>query len=177
MIIVQNYINGKFESIDSTIEHFAEKALRDGVIKTQADRGSAIVLHSKTGAILAMANYPGFDPNRYQKFSRALQLNRAATAGYEPGSTFKMITIAAALNEGEISPEQKFFCENGKYKIGNNLVRDTSSHGIMTLKQILKKSSNICAAKIGMSMTPAKFHEYIYNLNLYSKYYYLINIF
>ncbi|MED6339937.1 MAG: penicillin-binding protein 2 [SAR324 cluster bacterium] len=148
-------------SIDSTIQHFAEKALRDGVIKTQADRGSAIVLHSKTGAILAMANYPGFDPNRYQKFSRALQLNRAATAGYEPGSTFKMITIAAALNEGEISPEQKFFCENGKYKIGSNLVRDTSSHGIMTLKQILKKSSNICAAKIGMSMTPAKFHEYI----------------
>ncbi len=148
-------------TIDSTIQHFAEKALRDGVIKTRADRGNVIALHSKTGAILAMASYPGFDPNRYQQFSRALQLNRATTSGYEPGSTFKMVTIAAALNEGMISPDQEFFCENGKYKIGRNLVRDTSPHGIMTLKQVLKKSSNICAAKIGMSMSPAKFHEYI----------------
>ena len=148
-------------TIDSTIQHFAEKALRDGVIKTRADRGSVIALHSKTGAILAMASYPGFDPNRYQQYSRALQLNRATTSGYEPGSTFKMVTIAAALNEGMISPDQEFFCENGKYKIGRNLVRDTSPHGIMTLKQVLKKSSNICAAKIGMSMSPAKFHEYI----------------
>ena len=148
-------------TIDSTIQHFAEKALRDGVIKTRADRGNVIALHSKTGAILAMASYPGFDPNRYQQYSRALQLNRATTSGYEPGSTFKMVTIAAALNEGMISPDQEFFCENGKYKIGRNLVRDTSPHGIMTLKQVLKKSSNICAAKIGMSMSPAKFHEYI----------------
>lgn len=148
-------------TIDSTIQHFAEKALRDGVIKTRADRGNVIALHSKTGAILAMASYPGFDPNRYQQYSRALQLNRATTSGYEPGSTFKMVTIAAALNEGMISPDQEFFCENGKYKIGRNLVHDTSPHGIMTLKQVLKKSSNICAAKIGMSMSPAKFHEYI----------------
>ena len=148
-------------TIDSTIQHFAEKALRDGVIKTRADRGNVIALHSKTGAILAMASYPGFDPNRYQQYSRALQLNRATTSGYEPGSTFKMVTIAAALNEGMISHDQEFFCENGKYKIGRNLVRDTSPHGIMTLKQVLKKSSNICAAKIGMSMSPAKFHEYI----------------
>ncbi|MED5436177.1 MAG: penicillin-binding protein 2 [SAR324 cluster bacterium] len=148
-------------TIDSTIQHFAEKALRDGVIKTRADRGNVIALHSKTGAILAMASYPGFDPNRYQQYSRALQLNRATTSGYEPGSTFKMVTIAAALNEGMISPDQEFFCENGKYKIGRNMVHDTSPHGIMTLKQVLKKSSNICAAKIGMSMSPAKFHEYI----------------
>ena len=148
-------------TIDSTIQHFAEKALREGVLKSQADRGTVVVLHAKTGAILAMATYPGFDPNRYQLYSRAHQLNRAATAGYEPGSTFKMITIAAALNEGMISPDQDFFCEDGKYKIGKNFIRDTTPHGTMTLKQVLKKSSNICAAKIGMSMTPAKFHEYI----------------
>ena len=148
-------------TIDSTIQHFAEMALRDGVIKSSADRGTVVALHSKTGAILAMASYPGFDPNQYQLYQRANQLNRAATSGYEPGSTFKMITVAAALNEGIISPDQKFFCEEGKYNIGNNLVRDTSPYGIMTLLQIIKKSSNICAAKIGMSMKPAKFHEYI----------------
>ena len=148
-------------TIDSTIQHFAEKALREGVIKSRADRGTVVAVNSKTGAILAMATYPGFDPNRYQLYSRALQLNRAATSGYEPGSTFKMITIAAALNEGMISPDQEFFCENGKYKIGKNLIHDSTPHGIMTLKQVLKKSSNICAAKIGMSMPPAQFHEYI----------------
>jgi len=148
-------------TIDSTIQHFVEMALRDGVIKSRADRGTVIAIHSKTGAILAMASYPGFDPNQYQLYRREYQLNRAATSGYEPGSTFKMITVAAALNEGIISPDQKFFCEEGKYNIGNNLVRDTSPNGIMSLKQIIKKSSNICAAKIGMSMKPSKFHEYI----------------
>ncbi len=148
-------------TIDSTIQHFAEMAIRDGVIKSRADRGTVVALHSKTGAILAMASYPGFDPNQYQLYLRANQLNRAATSGYEPGSTFKMVTVAAALNEGIISPDQKFFCEEGKYKVGKNIVRDTSPHGIMNLMQVIKKSSNICAAKIGMSMKPAKFHDYI----------------
>ena len=148
-------------TIDSTIQHFAEMAIRDGVLKSRADRGTVVALHSKTGAILAMASYPGFDPNQYQLYHRSYQLNRAATSGYEPGSTFKMVTVAAALNEGKISPDQKFFCEEGKYNIGKNLVHDTSPHGIMTLGQIIKKSSNICAAKIGMSMKPSKFHQYI----------------
>ena len=94
-------------TIDSTIQHFAEKALREGVIKSRADRGAVVALHAKTGAILAMATFPGFDPNRYQHYSRAHHLNHAATVGYEPGSTFKMITIAAGLNEGQISPEQR----------------------------------------------------------------------
>ena len=148
-------------TIDSTIQHFSEMALKDGVINSNADRGTVIVLHSKSGAILAMTSYPGFDPNQYQLYHRANQLNRAATSGYEPGSTFKMITVAAALNEGIISPDQKFFCEEGKYNIGKNLVRDTSPHGTMSLNQIIQKSSNICAAKIGMSMQPLKFYEYI----------------
>ena len=81
-------------TIDSTIQHFSEMALRDGVIKSRADRGTVVALHSKTGAILAMASYPSFDPNRYQLYRRADQLNRAATSGYEPGSTFKMVTVA-----------------------------------------------------------------------------------
>ncbi|MBC8258850.1 MAG: penicillin-binding protein 2 [SAR324 cluster bacterium] len=148
-------------TIDSTIQHFAEKALEEGVLKSRADRGTVVALDSKTGAILAMATFPGFDPNRYQNYSRAHHLNRTATMGYEPGSTFKMITIAAGLNEGLISPDQEFFCEDGKYKIGNNVIRDTSPHGIMTLQQVLKKSSNICAAKIGMSLPPTLFYDYI----------------
>ena len=148
-------------TIDSTIQHFAEKALQEGVVKSQADRGNVVVLHSKTGAILAMASYPGFDPNRYQQYNRNHHLNQAVTLGYEPGSTFKMITIAAGLSENLITPDQEFFCENGAYKIGSNIIRDSSPHGLMTLQQVLKKSSNICSAKIGMSMSPSRFHEYI----------------
>ena len=148
-------------TIDSTIQHFTENELRDGVLKSRADRGTAIALNSKTGAILAMATYPGFDPNRYQFYQRAYQLNRAATSGYEPGSTFKMVTVAAALNERKITPEQKFFCEEGKYNIGKNMIRDTSPYGLIPLMLVIKKSSNICAAKIGMSMKPTKFYEYI----------------
>jgi Cell division protein FtsI/penicillin-binding protein 2 len=135
-------------TIDSTIQHFAEKALREGVIKSRGERGTAVVIHSKTGAVLGMANYPGYDPNRYQRYGRERQLNYAVTAGYEPGSTFKMITVAAGLNEGLISADQEFFCEDGEYKIGSNLIRDSSPKGVLTLKQILKKSSNICAAKL-----------------------------
>jgi len=148
-------------TIDSTIQHFAEKALREGVIKSRGERGTAVVIHAKTGAVLAMANYPGYDPNRYQRYSRERQLNYAVTAGYEPGSTFKMITVAAGLNEGLISADQEFFCEKGEYKIGSNLIRDSSPQGLLTLGQILKKSSNICAAKIGMSIPPSLFYDYI----------------
>ena len=108
-----------------------------------------------------MASYPGFDPNRYQNYSRKHHLNHAVTLGYEPGSTFKMITIAAGLSEGLISPDQKLFCENGEYKIGSNIIRDSSPHALMTIQQVLKKSSNICSAKIGMSMSPSRFYEYI----------------
>ena len=76
-----------------------------------------------------MANYPGYDPNRYQRYSRERHLNYAVTAGYEPGSTFKMVTLAAGLNERLISSDQEFFCEDGEYKIGNNLIRDSSPQG------------------------------------------------
>jgi len=148
-------------TIDNTIQHFAEKALSEGVIKSRGERGTAVVIHAKTGAVLAMANYPGYDPNRYQRYSRERQLNYAVTAGYEPGSTFKMITVAAGLNEGLISADQEFFCEEGEYKIGNNLIRDSSPQGVLTLEQVLKKSSNICAAKIGMSIPPSRFYDYI----------------
>ena len=95
-------------TIDSRIQHLTEKHIAQGVIEAQADRGTAIVMDSSSGAILAVASYPGFDPNRYRQFSRALFLNRAVTSGYEPGSTFKIVTLSAALSEGLISVDQNF---------------------------------------------------------------------
>ena len=148
-------------TLDSRIQHLAEQHLAQGVIESQADRGIVIVLNSKTGAILAITTYPGFDPNRYEQFSRTHYLNRAVTSGYEPGSTFKIVTLSAALSEGLVAVDQQFFCENGKFRVGGHVIRDVKSLGILSLKQVLKKSSNICAAKIGMSLTPKKFYDYI----------------
>ena len=136
------------------------------MIEAQADRGTAIVMDSSSGAILAVASYPGFDPNRYRQFSRAHFLNRAVTSGYEPGSTFKIITLSSALNEGLISVDQNFDCENGEYKVGGHRIRDVKKHQQLSLLQVLKKSSNICAAKIGMRLSPHVFQDYIKNLSL-----------
>ena len=148
-------------TLDSTLQHIAESALRKGVKRVQGKSGVAIVLHAPTGQILAMANYPDFDPNRYRRYDAAQQVNAAITHGYEPGSTFKVITVASALNEGIITPTQEFFCEEGRFQVADRVIRDSRPHGNLEVGQVIQKSSNICAAKIGMEMTPAQFHDYI----------------
>ena len=148
-------------TLDSTLQHIAESALRKGVERVQGKSGVAIVLHTPTGQILALANHPDFDPNRYRQYDAAQQVNAAVTYGYEPGSTFKVITVAAALNEGIITPTQEFFCEEGRFQVADKVLRDSHPHGNLEVGQVIQKSSNICAAKIGMEMKPAQFHDYI----------------
>jgi cell division protein FtsI (penicillin-binding protein 3) len=148
-------------TLDSTLQHIAESALRKGVERVQGKSGVAIVLHTPTGQILALANHPDFDPNRYRQYDAAQQVNAAVTYGYEPGSTFKIITVAAALNEGIITPTQEFFCEEGRFQVADKVIRDSHPHGNLEVGQVIQKSSNICAAKIGMEMKPAQFHDYI----------------
>lgn len=148
-------------TLDSTLQHIAESALRKGVERVQGKSGVAIVLHTPTGQILALANHPDFDPNRYRQYDAAQQVNAAVTYGYEPGSTFKIITVAAALNEGIITPTQEFFCEEGRFQVADKVLRDSHPHGNLEVGQVIQKSSNICAAKIGMEMKPAQFHDYI----------------
>jgi cell division protein FtsI (penicillin-binding protein 3) len=148
-------------TLDSRIQYIAEQALKQGVKATKAKRGSAIVMESRTGAIWAMATYPGFDPNRFSEFDRGLRINPSVTLGYDPGSTLKVVTLAAALNENLITPDQQFFCENGKYRVGNRTINDSTPQGVLTVSEVLQKSSNICAAKIGMLMPKLRFHQYL----------------
>ena len=148
-------------TIDRSIQYFAEKALREGIAKSKARRGSALVMHSSTGAILAMATNPGLNPNHFQDYDRSTYINRTATTGYEPGSTFKPITVAIALEERKIQPDQIFFCEKGKYRIANKTIHDTHPYENMSVREIIQKSSNICAAKIGALLKPERFHHYI----------------
>ena len=148
-------------TLDSSIQYFAEKALKKGVQAAQAKKGIAIVMESQTGAILALAHTPGFDPNHFQKFPRTHYLNYAVTTGYEPGSTLKLITIATALEENVIDAEQAFFCENGVFQIADQKIRDIQAYGWLTVEEIIQKSSNICSSKVGLSINKETFFDYL----------------
>ena len=135
-------------TIDQTVQFIAERTLEDTVTEFNADSGIAIVMEPKSGALLAIAQYPFFNPNAYREFKSANWRNRAITDAIEPGSTLKIFSATAAIEFGDSSPNTIFFCENGAYRIGRKIVRDVSAHGWLSLQQIVKYSSNIGAIKI-----------------------------
>jgi cell division protein FtsI (penicillin-binding protein 3) len=148
-------------TIDRTIQHIAQKALESSVTEYAAQSGMAIVMAPSTGEVLALAHYPFFNPNRYRDFSREAWRNRAITDPFEPGSTMKMFSVAAAIDSGVCSPSTIFFCENGEYRIGRNIIHDTKSHGWLSLQQIVKFSSNIGSVKMAEKLGPRQLHDYL----------------
>jgi cell division protein FtsI (penicillin-binding protein 3) len=146
-------------TIDNTIQYIAESALKETVEEYSALSGLALVMNPQTGAVLALANYPLFNPNSYVEFEKSIWRNRALTDTFEPGSTMKIFSAAAALEHGKISPHQIFFCENGSYRIGKNVVRDTHKHAWLSLQQIVKFSSNIGAVKVAQEVGAKKLHR------------------
>ncbi len=134
-------------TLDRQIQYFTEKALAKAVEDAKAVSGMAIVLDPKTGELLALANFPSFNPNA-PGASRELFRNRAALDVFEPGSTFKSFSIAAALDEGAIKYEDVFYCEEGRWDVGGHTIHDTHPHGWLTPAKILQVSSNIGSAKI-----------------------------
>lgn len=146
-------------TIDNTIQYIAESALKETVDEYSALSGMALVMNPQTGAILALAHYPLYNPNSYGDFEKSLWRNRALTDKFEPGSTMKIFNAAAALEHGKISPHQIFFCENGAYRIGKNVVHDIHKHAWLSLQQIIKYSSNIGAVKIGEAVGARKLHR------------------
>lgn len=148
-------------TIDRTIQHIAQKALEASVTEYEAQSGIAIVMAPATGEVLALAHYPFFNPNRYRDFGRESWRNRAITDPFEPGSTMKMFSVAAAIDSGVCSPSTIFFCENGEYRIGRNTIHDTKSHGWLSLQQIVKFSSNIGSVKMAEKLGPRQLHDYL----------------
>jgi len=140
--------NNLILTVDRTIQHIAESALEEAVDKFSANSGMAIVMAPKTGAILAMAHYPFFNPNTFSGFKKELWRNRAIADQFEPGSTMKIFSAAAALESGKCTQNTIFYCENGSYGIGKDIVHDTKPHGWMSLQQIVKYSSNIGIVKV-----------------------------
>lgn len=151
-------------TIDEVIQFIAEHHLKKQVEKYQADSGMALVMEPYTGEVYAMANIPQFNPNKYQAYIREKRKNRIISNSYEPGSIFKPITAAAALDSGAVEKTSDlFFCENGKFRIGKKVIREAANHkfGWMSLRDIIAKSSNIGSIKIAQQLGEQNFYNYI----------------
>jgi len=153
--------NNVILTLDKNIQYLAEKELAKAVTESGAKAGVALVMEPQTGRILAMANYPGFNPNVYYKYQAAQLRNRSIADSFEPGSTFKVFLLAAALDEGVIGPRDTFDCEMGSYNIGGRTIHDTHKYGRISIADILKYSSNIGAAKIGSRLGQERLYSYL----------------
>ncbi|MBF0622120.1 MAG: penicillin-binding protein 2, partial [Magnetococcales bacterium] len=141
-------------TIDATVQYITYRALLKGVSESKARAGIALVMNPKNGDVLAMVNQPGFNPNNMANSTASSRRNRAITDAFEPGSTFKIFTIAAAMDSDLVSPGTWVDIGGGVMKIGPRVIRDTHSKRKpkMTVRQILQKSSNVGAAKIGLML-------------------------
>jgi cell division protein FtsI (penicillin-binding protein 3) len=148
-------------TLDEKIQYIAERELAAAIAKTQAIAGSVIVMNPNTGEILAVANWPKFNPNAASESPVEARMNRAVSALYEPGSTFKLITLAAAFNEGITRPDEIFDCENGAVYIAGHRIRDHKPFGLLTVSDILAQSSDVGAIKIALRLGAPKFYDYI----------------
>lgn len=148
-------------TIDQHLQYLTEKALEQAFKRWNAKGAWAVVMDPKTGEILAMANQPGFDPNHYAKAKPDCKRNRAVTDMYEPGSVFKIVAASGALNEGTVTPETTFFCENGRWNYGPKVLRDVHGYGTMPMSEVIIKSSNIGTVKIALKMGGTKFQSYV----------------
>jgi cell division protein FtsI/penicillin-binding protein 2 len=158
-------------TLDEVIQFTAEHYLKKQVERFKADSGMAVVMDPHTGEIYAMANVPQFNPNHYGAFSRQVWKNNIVASSYEPGSIFKPIIAAAALDKGLARPQDIYFCENGKLKIGKASIGEASNHkfGWMSMRDIIAKSSNIGAIKIAQQVGRKSFYEYIRNFGFGEK--------
>jgi cell division protein FtsI (penicillin-binding protein 3) len=145
-------------TLDKKIQFLSERTLEQTVMAHKAKSGMALVMKPDTGELLAIAHYPGFNPNNFTASQKATYRNRAFTDAFEPGSIIKVFTAAAALEKG-LTPKSIFFCENGEYRVGKFVVHDTHPRDWLTLNQIVKFSSNIGVTKISETIGRKALHD------------------
>lgn len=156
-------------SIDLVLQHIVERALERAMRETGARAASAVFLDPATGEVLALANRPAADPNQYERASEAEKTNRALVHVYEPGSTFKFVPMAAALELGVARPGDRIYCENGLYRTAGRSIHDVSPSKTLTVQQILEKSSNIGMVKLARKLPPEAFYGAIHDFGFGSK--------
>ena len=148
-------------TIDEDIQHIAEKELQRAINETHAETGTIVIQNPKTGEILALANSPTFNPNSPRGIDPRSLKNRAVSDVYEPGSTFKMVTIAAALDEKATNPNEVFDCQMGKIFLGGRTIHDWKAYGLLSTSEILQKSSDVGAIKIALRLGDERMYKYI----------------
>ena len=142
-------------SIDSKVQFYAYQTLRDAITEHKAKAGSVVVLDTQTGEILALANYPSYSPDKRVNLSGEQLRNRALTDTFEPGSTMKPFTVALALEKGLVKPETQIQTAPGRINITGSTISDAHPHGLLTVNEVIQKSSNVGTVKIAMQM-PAR---------------------
>ena len=151
-------------TIDAVYQDIVEEELGRALRDFEAESGLGIIADPRTGEILAMANMPLYDPNQPGRAAAQLRRNRTITDPFEPGSTFKVISLAAVLQDGLASAEDRVFCEEGRLVLENgDVIRDTSPHAWLTLRQVLEHSSNIGTIKFARRLESQRYYEYIRN--------------
>ena len=148
-------------TIDENIQYIAEQELAAAMARTQAAHGTVIVQDTRTGEILALANRPTFNPNLPTAVPASSHVNQAVTLAYEPGSTFKVVTIAAALEEGVTNPREVIDCQQGAIFIAGHRIRDHKPFGHLTLQEVMQESSDVGAIKVGLRLGNEKMYQHI----------------
>ena len=148
-------------ALDARLQYIARHELERAVHDSGARAGTVIVLDPRTFAVLALAQLPAFDPNRPAASVAAARRNRAVSDCYEPGSTLKALVVAAALDAGQVTETDRFFCENGAYRIGGHTIHDVRPYGDLSVERIVAKSSNIGALKIGELVGAERYRAYL----------------
>lgn len=146
-------------SIDSKVQFFAYQKLRDAVRLHKAKAGSVVVLNALTGEVLALANYPSYNPGRRQNLSGEQLRNRALTDSFEPGSTMKPFIAALALEKGMVTPDTPIQTAPGRLAMGGFTITDVHPHGVLTVSEVIQKSSNVGTVKMAMQMQPREMWE------------------
>jgi cell division protein FtsI (penicillin-binding protein 3) len=148
-------------TIDKNIQYVAEKELDQAIHDTQAIAGTVIVENPHTGEILALANRPTFNPNLRKEITPNALTNRAVSYAYEPGSTFKLVTISAALEEKLTNPDEVFDCQMGSIVYNGMRIRDSRPHGLLPVWGVLAESSDVGSIKIALRLGEDRFYKYI----------------
>ncbi len=156
-------------TIDSVIQHIVESALADAMEQHSPISISGIVVRPRTGEILAMATLPSFDPNSPGSAPPDARRNRVIADVIEPGSTFKIVVVSGALNERFVSLADVFDCEHGHFAFAGRVLHDHESYGVLTVQNIITKSSNIGAAKIGIRLGQNRLYDYILDFGFGAK--------
>lgn len=150
-------------TIDEVIQFLSERALQRAIERYRATSGSVVVLEPRSGAVLAMASYPSFDPNRFREAAPSSWRNRTVQDLYEPGSTFKIVTAAAGIEERLVTPSQIIDCNQGSIEIANVRIREHggNQYGLMTFEDVLAHSSNVGVIRVGLALGKERLYDYV----------------